>query len=76
MPAVCLANSRESQCDVVLVAAALTGLALLARSGRLERAGLYPRRDDRPPGCALQSRSLAGAVRAAARLRRKNQAPL
>ena len=32
-------DSRESQCDVVLVAAALAGLALLARSGRLEALG-------------------------------------
>ena len=32
-------NSRESQCDVVLVAAALAGLALMARSGRLEALG-------------------------------------
>jgi AcrR family transcriptional regulator len=35
-------NSRESQCDVVLVAAALAGLALLARSGRLEALGFAP----------------------------------
>ena len=35
-------NSRESQCDVVLVAAALTGLALLARSGRLDALGFTP----------------------------------
>jgi AcrR family transcriptional regulator len=35
-------NSRESQCDVVLVAAALAGLALLARSGRLEALGFTP----------------------------------
>jgi AcrR family transcriptional regulator len=35
-------NSRESQCDVVLVAAALAGLALLARSGRLEALGFKP----------------------------------
>ena len=33
------ASSREGQCDVVLVAAAVTGLALLARSGRLEALG-------------------------------------
>jgi AcrR family transcriptional regulator len=32
-------NSRESQCDVVLVAAALSGLALLSRSGRLDALG-------------------------------------
>ena len=32
-------NSRQSQCDVVLVAAALAGLALMARSGRLEALG-------------------------------------
>jgi len=36
-------NSRESQCDVVLVAAALAGLALLARSRRLEALGFTPR---------------------------------
>ena len=35
-------NSRQSQCDVVLVAAALTGMALLARSGRLEALGFKP----------------------------------
>lgn len=32
-------TSREGQCDVVLVAAAVAGLALLARSGRLEALG-------------------------------------
>jgi len=32
-------DSRQSQCDVVLVAAALAGMALLARSGRLEALG-------------------------------------
>jgi AcrR family transcriptional regulator len=32
-------DSREAQCDVLLVAAALSGLALLARSGRLEALG-------------------------------------
>lgn len=36
------ADSRESQCDVVLVAAAVAGLALLARSGRLEALGFSP----------------------------------
>ena len=35
-------DSRESQCDVVLVAAALAGLALLMRSGRLEALGFAP----------------------------------
>jgi len=35
-------DSRQSQCDVVLVAAALAGLALLARSGRLEALGFTP----------------------------------
>jgi AcrR family transcriptional regulator len=35
-------DSRESQCDVVLVAASLAGLALLARSGRLEALGFAP----------------------------------
>lgn len=35
-------GSRESQCDVVLVAAALAGLALLARSGRLGALGFTP----------------------------------
>jgi AcrR family transcriptional regulator len=35
-------DSRENQCDVVLVAAALTGLALLARSGRLAALGYTP----------------------------------
>jgi len=32
-------DSRESQCDVVLVAASLVGLALMARSGRLKALG-------------------------------------
>jgi AcrR family transcriptional regulator len=32
-------DSRESHCDVLLVAAALSGLAMLARSGRLEALG-------------------------------------
>lgn len=32
-------DSRESQCDVVLVAAALSGLALLCRAGRLDALG-------------------------------------
>ena len=32
-------ESRENQCDVVLLAAALSGLALLARSGRLGALG-------------------------------------
>jgi len=35
-------DSRESQCDVVLVAASLAGLALLARSGRLGALGFTP----------------------------------
>jgi AcrR family transcriptional regulator len=35
-------DSRESQCDVVLVAASLVGLALLARSGRLQALGFSP----------------------------------
>jgi AcrR family transcriptional regulator len=35
-------DSRESQCDVVLVAASLAGLALLARSGRLDALGFSP----------------------------------
>jgi len=35
-------DSRESQCDVVLVAASLVGLALLARSGRLKALGFAP----------------------------------
>jgi len=35
-------NNRQSQCDVVLVASALAGLALLARSGRLEALGFSP----------------------------------
>lgn len=33
------AGNRDNQCDVVLVASALTGLALLARSGRLAALG-------------------------------------
>jgi AcrR family transcriptional regulator len=36
------ANSRDAQRDVVLVAAALTGLAMLARSGRLGALGFTP----------------------------------
>ncbi len=35
-------SNRDGQCDVVLVAAAVTGLALLARSGRLEALGFSP----------------------------------
>ena len=35
-------DSRESQCDVVLVAASLVGLALLERSGRLKALGFAP----------------------------------
>lgn len=35
-------GNRESQCDVVLVAASLAGLALLARSGRLGALGFAP----------------------------------
>ena len=33
------ADGRDAQCDVLLVAAALSGLALLARAGRLEALG-------------------------------------
>lgn len=33
------ATTRDEQCDVVLVAAAVTGLAMLARSGRLDALG-------------------------------------
>ncbi len=32
-------DSRQSQCDIVLVAASLAGLALLGRSGRLNALG-------------------------------------
>ena len=35
-------DSRQNQCDVVLVASALTGLALLSRSGRLSALGFAP----------------------------------
>ncbi len=35
-------NSREAQADTVLLAAALSGLALLARSGRLAALGFTP----------------------------------
>jgi hypothetical protein len=35
-------ESRENQCDVVLLAASLSGLALLARSGRLAALGFKP----------------------------------
>ncbi|HVV64228.1 MAG TPA: TetR family transcriptional regulator [Rhizomicrobium sp.] len=35
-------DSRESQCDVVLAASALAGLALLARTGRLKALGFSP----------------------------------
>ena len=34
-----MCRSREAQCDVLLVAATLSGLALLARAGRLEALG-------------------------------------
>jgi len=36
------ADSRQSQCDVVLMAAALSGLALFSRSGRLGALGFRP----------------------------------
>ncbi len=36
------ADSRQSQCDVVLVAAALSGLAMFSRSGRLSALGFQP----------------------------------
>ena len=36
------ADSRQSQCDVVLMAAALSGLALFSRSGRLGALGFAP----------------------------------
>lgn len=36
------AGTREAQCDVVLAAAAVSGLALLARSGRLDALGFSP----------------------------------
>lgn len=35
-------DSRDNQCDVVLVAAALAGLALMGRSGRLAALGFQP----------------------------------
>ena len=35
-------DNRQSQCDVVLVAASLAGLALLRRSGRLSALGFAP----------------------------------
>ena len=35
-------GNRESQCDVVLLAASLAGLALFARSGRLDALGFTP----------------------------------
>jgi AcrR family transcriptional regulator len=35
-------DSRQSQCDVVLMAAALSGLAMFARSGRLSALGFKP----------------------------------
>ncbi len=35
-------GSREEQCDVLLMAAALSGLALLARAGRLDALGFAP----------------------------------
>ena len=47
------ADSRQSQCDVVLVAASLAGLAVLGRSGRLKALGfsaeeILARLDSRP----------------------------
>jgi AcrR family transcriptional regulator len=36
------ANNRQSQCDVVLMAAALSGLAMFARCGRLSALGFTP----------------------------------
>jgi AcrR family transcriptional regulator len=35
-------DSRQSQCDIVLVAAALSGLAMFSRSGRLSALGFKP----------------------------------
>ena len=35
-------NNRDNQCDVVLVAAALAGLTLFSRSGRLDALGFSP----------------------------------
>ncbi len=35
-------DSRQSQCDIVLVAAALSGLAMFSRSGRLSALGFTP----------------------------------
>jgi AcrR family transcriptional regulator len=35
-------NSRQSQCDVVLMAAALSGLAMFSRCGRLSALGFTP----------------------------------
>ncbi len=37
-----LDDSRQGQADVVLIAAALTGIAVLARSGRLQALGFSP----------------------------------
>ncbi len=37
-----LSASRNGQCDVVVIAAALAGLSLLARSGRLSALGFSP----------------------------------
>jgi AcrR family transcriptional regulator len=36
------ADTREEQCDVVLIAAAIAGLAMLGRSGRLHALGFVP----------------------------------
>ena len=47
------ANKRENQCDVVLVAAALSGLALLARSGRLAALGFTPEEIAQAAGRAI-----------------------
>ena len=35
-------DSRQSQCDIVLMAAALSGLAMFSRSGRLSALGFTP----------------------------------
>jgi AcrR family transcriptional regulator len=35
-------DSRQSQCDIVLMAAALSGMAMFARSGRLSALGFTP----------------------------------
>jgi len=60
------ADSRESRADVVLIAAALAGLAMLARSGRLDALGIAT-----GDVLARLEKRLAGVVEAGVQLAEK-----